>query len=461
MQLPESIETYGYFWLAEKPDNRLTGVLRISARGEASLETFGAFDAAHARPLQQLTGEKLHILGVTDKEGPVTLVDCVVTQQTAVVNVEQLFKSSLHVDRVFCGAHFDTEEVCFSGMTFAVEGLDEWFSFHHRPFSHEMDPTGKMSFTYSPPESITFQLPDDLSIGFHMGVRTSLGLFQETITTQMSISVESSRMRSFSDYMQVLQKVKNFLCLVFDRSVSFTSITGSRRELNAPHTAHDEVVIYGRFDPYDLRKENISAGNFLISFHEMANNIHEYLPRWLERYEEYEPTFNLYFAVAANRFMHLEGGFLFLVHGIESLHRRSSSETQMPVEEFNSRLDSIVQSTPGTWKSWVREKLGYANELSLRSRIKQMVTPFDDLFGSESARAAFVSRVVSTRNYLTHYNEGIKEQAVTDAGELLRLHSKLEALVQLHLLRLLEIDHDHIWQMAMRYPPLRRKLRNE
>ena len=131
---------------------------------------------------------------------------------------------------------------------------------------------------------------------------------------------------------------------------------------------------------------------------------------------------------------------------------------QMPADEFNSLLDSILQSTPETRRSWVRERLRYANELSLRSRIGQMVAPFGDLFGEESERSAFVSRVVSTRNYLTHYDEGIKEQAVTDARELLRLHSKLEALVQLHLLRLLEIDYEDIRQMATRYPPLRQKL---
>ena len=454
----ESIETHGYFWLAEKPGNRLTGTLRISERGEPSLEIFGAFDSPGNGPPRRLTGERLHILGVTDKAGPVTLVDCIVAQQTNVVNVEPLAKSSLHVDCVFWGAHFDTEDICFSEMTFSVEGLDEWFTFHHRPFSHDMDHTGRMSFTYSQPEPTTFQLPDNLSIGFHMGAGTNSSLYQQTITTKMSISIESSRKRSFWEFMQVLRKVKNFICLAFDRTVSFTSITGSRRESNSPHTPYDTVAIYGQFDPYDLPKEDISAGNFLISFDEMAHNIPEYLPRWLERYEEYEPTFNLYFAVAANRHMHLEGGFLFLVHGIESLHRRSSYETQMPAEEFNSLLDSILQSTPKTRRRWVRERLRYANELSLRSRIKQMVAPFSDLFGTESSRATFISRVVSTRNYLTHYDEGIKEQAATDAGELLRLHSKLEALVQLHLLRLLEIDYDHIRQMATRYPPLRRKL---
>ena len=55
MQLPESIETYGYFWLPGKPDNRLTGVLRISDRGDASLEMFGTFNSPRARPLQKLT----------------------------------------------------------------------------------------------------------------------------------------------------------------------------------------------------------------------------------------------------------------------------------------------------------------------------------------------------------------------------------------------------------------------
>ena len=115
MQLLESIETHGYFWLAEKPDNRLTGALRISEKGDASLEMFGAFESPHNRPLGKLTGERLHILGVTDKAGPVTLIDCIVVQQQSVVNVELLSKSNLHIGCVFWGAHFDTEEIFFLG----------------------------------------------------------------------------------------------------------------------------------------------------------------------------------------------------------------------------------------------------------------------------------------------------------------------------------------------------------
>ena len=458
MRLPESIETYGYFWLEGKPDNRLTGVLCISERGEPSLEIFGSFDSPFNGPSKRLTGQNLHILGVTDRAGAMTLVDCVVVEQNDVVNVGLLSRSSLHVGCVFWGAHFDTQEIHFSGMAFSVEGLDEWFVFHHRPFSHDWEPPRPMSVTYKQPEPITFPISDGLDIGFHMRAGTKSSLFQEVITTKMSIEIESIEPRSFSGFMQVLRKVKSFLSLAFDRTVSFTSITGFRLEPNAPYTLHNSVAIYGRFDPYDLPKEDIGPGSSLISFDEMAPNIQEYLPRWLENYEEYEPTFNLYFTVVANRYMHLEGAFLFLTNGIESLHRRGSTDTQMPTEEFDCLRDSILRNTPGKWRSLIGERLKYANELSLRRRIREMITPFDDLFGSDSARKALIQQVVSTRNYLTHYDQSTKSQAVTEPQKLLQLRHKLEALVQLHLLHLLGIDLEHIKSMANRYPPLRKKL---
>ena len=461
MQIPEPIETYGHFWLAGEPNNRLWGLLSVSEKGDAALELFGTLDSPHDMPSWQHMAKALRILGVTDKVGAVTLVDCFVLKQTTVDNIGgQFAKSSLRVGCVFWRAHFDTKEISFSRITFSVEGLDEWFVRHHRPFSSGEDQTGTMSITYSQPEPIEFQIPGDLIISFHMGAGKHVGMFQETINTKMRISIESSQSRSFSEFMQVLRKVKNFLCLSFDRTVSFTSITGYRQESNAPDSLHNTVDIYGRFDPYDLLKQDISpAENFLLSFKEIAHNVHEYLPRWLEHYEEYEPTFDLYFAVTTNRYMHLQGRFLFLVQGIESLHRRRNSETRMPAEEFNALLDTIMQSTPDQWKQWVLATMKYANQPSLRNRIRAMISPFKDLFGNESAQKTFTNQVVNTRNYLTHYDSGIKNEAVTEPQELLQLHSKLEALVQLHLLRLVGIEHAHIRNMATRYPPLRQKLR--
>ena len=459
MQIPEPINAHGYFWLADAPDNRLSGVLAISENGNANLEVFGSFDPVRDRRGRRLTEKKLRVLGVTDKTGPVTLVDCILVEQNDVQNAGGvLSKSSLHVDCVFSGTHFETEELCFSSITFSVEGLDEWFWRYHRPFSGGRGTAGKITLSYTSPAPINFQLSDDFTISFYMRAGQHLGMFEETITTRMSIGIDSNNMRPFSEFMQVLRKVRNFLCLAFDRTVSFTFVTGMKPSAANFGVPHESVGIFSRFEAYDPLKEDFSPGHFLISFEEVAQNIHEYLPRWLDRYGEFEPTFNLYFAVTSNRYMHLEGGFLFLVHGIESLHRRSSSESRMPEAEFTKLLDSILLSCPDQWRQWLQVRLKYANEISLRSRVRQMICPFNDLFGTESARKTFVNQVVNTRNYLTHYDQDIKNQAVNDPQELLRLHHKLEALVQLHLLKLLGIDPDRIGNLATRYPPLLRKL---
>ncbi len=464
MQLQTPINTYGNFWLVNKPDDRLPGILNITIEGAASLDLFGTFKFLQndSGSDWQLLTEKLHILGATNKLGAVTLIDCFIVNHNQVRNIELLSKFTIDIGRVFGRTHFETEEPCFFGMTFSVEGLDEWFAFYHRPFSSEGDPFERMSITYSKPDSIIFDIPDNFTISFNMGVETESAQFQETVTSRMNVCIESSQMRPFSDFLYMLIKVKNFLSFVIDRTVSFTSITGDSQDPDNQSTSGTfpiPVEIYGRFDPYDLPKADVRLGNVLISFDALAHNIQDCLSRWLTNYEEYEPTFNLYFLVMANRYMHLEGGFLFLVNGIESLHRRSSTETRMPPEEFHCLRDTILQNTPDLWKRLVDEKLKYANELSLRSRIKQMIEPFGDLFGSNADRNAFVNRVVNTRNYLTHYDNSIKDQAVTDPRKLLQLRFKLEALVQLHLLYCLGVEHDHIDALARQYSPLKSKLR--
>ena len=455
MQIPEPIETYGYFWLIDEPNIRLSGLLRISENGDATLDIFGSFSPSIDALIQQPTGQSLRIMGVTSEAGAVTLVGCMVVEWNTVINIERLSKTRLHVGCVFWGEHFDVEDITLSGMTFSVEGLDEWFAFHHRPFSNNITQSNSVSFAYNQPDSISFEIPNQFLISFHMSHTGNASLFRLAITAKMSITLASTTPRVFSEYMETLQKLRNFLCLAFDRTVSFTSITGRWKK---PDDSYSSVGIYSKFEPYDPLRETISAVNFLIPFEEISHNIRECIIRWLRNYEENEPTFNLYFAVTANRYIHLEGGFLFLVHGIESMHRRTSSDTRMPVEEFNNFIHSVLESTPSEWRQCVQEAFQHANELSLGSRIRKMISPFKELFGAKSARDEFVNKVVNTRNYLTHYDEGIKNKAVTDPQELLQLQSKLIALLQLHLLKILGIEHDKIKDMACKYLPLREKL---
>ena len=173
-----------------------------------------------------------------------------------------------------------------------------------------------------------------------------------------------------------------------------------------------------------------------------------YYAKWVKNYEISEPAFNLYFSTKSGGQKYLDGKFLSLAQGIETLHRRNSQETQMPEEEFSTLKDKILKAIPNQKQNeWIKTKLEYANELSLRKRIKQMIEPFKDLFGNAGKRNSFISKVVVTRNYLTHYDSNLESEAA-HGEELWKLYRKLEALFQLHFLQLIGMDIESIKSIA-------------
>ena len=181
----------------------------------------------------------------------------------------------------------------------------------------------------------------------------------------------------------------------------------------------------------------------LFLYRNFEKEFEEILNRWLKNYETSEPAFNLYFASKSGAHKYLDGKFLSLVQGIETLHRRNSQETPIPEEEFSNLVDTMLKDVPHDKGEWIREKLKYANELSLRKRIGEMIEPFEDFFGSNSERKYFISKVVTTRNYLTHYDSMIEDQAAS-GEDLWMLCRKLEALFQLHFLRIIGVKAEDI-----------------
>ena len=72
---------------------------------------------------------------------------------------------------------------------------------------------------------------------------------------------------------------------------------------------------------------------------------------------------------------------------------------------------------------------------------------------------SFISGIVDTRNYLTHYSSDLQSSAVKGKN-LIFLNEKLEALFQLHLLRLMNLNSDEISEIANNHYSLNVKLKN-
>lgn len=444
--MSEAIEESGYFWLPDNPGSRLPGTLRISETGESSLEIIGSFsDPLDVNALKNPEPLK-RVVGLI-RNDMVTLENCYYKKRD--ISFGGISKTIIGARFAFKGVGYESSDsISFSKLEFSVEGLDEWLSITGLRVDYDWENKGA-TIKYIPPKEIPIQLPDgiDLKFTFSWTLPGAPVVTEAKITQKAIVSLTSQSLRKLEDFLALASKITNFLCFAIDETVSLVSATGYsheiKRENGEGQTREKPIRIYFQ----DIRSSDVKAKveshRMLFHYGHIAKDLERILNNWLANYTTSEPAFNLYFTAKAGAQKYIDGRFLSLAQGIETLHRRNSTKTLMPENEFKQMLQIISKNCPGEKKHWLNDRIAYGNELSLRQRLTEMLEPFQNLYGTETERRAFIGKVVDTRNYLTHYDERLSNKATTGI-EFWQLCMKLEVLFQLHFLRLMGLTNDTI-----------------
>ena len=455
MRLSHSIEKPGFFWLPEDAENRVPGILHISESGKVTLEVF-------RDPMRDIIEKRRlgdppyisedwnldRIVGVIGNE--LITLDGVYIENAPLLIGDGVSTSTILANRAFLGVKYEKgEKVVFSELRFSIDGLDEWLPTSGLRVGFNPKDGSIHSIDSIPSKEIVLNLPDEIELK---------SIFEDDKTY---ISFISKKLRPIEDFLDLVFKLHNFLSFAIDKTVSIGSIIGYSSEITQEigEGKKDKIPIriYYQSIPYSGEKLKNYWSDMLFSYRDVADEFEEIITKWLENYDIYEPTFNLYFASVSSDQKYMEWKFLSLAQGIETLHRRSSQEMEMPEEEFIKIKKNVLEATPNEKQEWLAVRLKYANELSLRKRIKQMIQPFKDLFGNGKERDSFISKVVDTRNYLTHYDSGLETKAAS-GEDLWRLCMKLEALFQLHFLRLIGVNLESIKSIVNKNSTLRDKI---
>ena len=475
MRLAEPIETTGMFWLPEEPETRLPGVLRISETSEIMVELTGVIGnppsvfsnvgAAGTPRSGDGDSDLARIVGTVEKGGQITLDRCF-RQGGKLVFPSGLFRSTFHASLAFLGVEYGKEEqVSFSEFSFSVDGLDAWLS---------ISGIGKLEFeegTEKTSGSIRFHTPEDISLTLSSGDQlefsfslsfpnVAISVAEMAVKQTSLVRVRSERPQSVEYFSTIAVRLCNFLSLALDQDVGIQSMTGYLdQETDDGKGWQHPVRAYAQFPPLIDRSPSIRRHRALFLFPAVADRIGDVVTKWFDSYDTFAPALDLYFASRTQTQAYLETKALWLAQALETLHRRSSDETEMPHEEFRERIDLVIKSCPANIQDWVREKLQYENGLSFKSRIERLVEPFASWFGSNSSESeAFIRRIRDTRNYLTHYDAETTKKRADRPDELVALYREMEALLQLHLLRLIGFDHSSIGSLVEQNARLRRKL---
>ena len=453
MKNNDPIETQGYFWLPNSPNEKLPGTLFISKFGEVSVDLLGIPGDYVTEINKIMNGEHEQIdriCGIVRKGGYVTLTNCryhsVNTQMGG--GVDEIL---INAETAFIGGAFGEQELTFTEYDFWLEGLSEWLNMSGIDTNFDLS-TKSGTIEYHLPEPIAHVLSDGTTLSFEFAGTGPplLPAFPPTdvrITQTPYISLKSSVPQHIEYFNSKAITLSRFFSLAVDEEVQIQSV----KIITTARLSNDQTVgtypirVYCNFPAAIDKNADIKPHRILFRYADVSN-LDEMINSWLSNYktDTFANALDSFFLSRSNSPMSLQSRFLNLCQSVEVIHRRMfPGERIIPKQKFRHLKDPLLDFLPDDCPDFLRNKINSANQLSLRDRVERMMTQFENWFEDGETSKEFAKRVSDTRNVLTHLHGRTDEQAST-AQELGNLYNKLETLATLYVLKLLGLTKSDI-----------------
>ena len=465
MKIKENINKTGNFWLPPYHEP-VPGVISISNENGIVLEVAKSLVNDPVGIVSSFINldNVFQVIGHIQEYGFMILDGCQISTSGFNFNLSQMQTSQvIWANRVFTGFPQPQNEIpLFNTFKFSIEGIDEWLWIHgiNEKYNHE---ERAITISCKQPESIPFNLTNGmgLEITFDIGNTTSRGPWERGVSQKAYFKLVSEEAQELDEFLSTASKIVDLLCFTINETVSLDSISATSNGLNqiigesitrpAPiNIIYDPRVFYHSKD-----QPKINRNQMLFGFSDIQEGAEGMINKWIESYEQYEHAFDLYFLAQLKPQLSLEVKFLTLAQGLEAYHRKSCGDKYMEDDEFKTIKRKVIKEFPKKDRNWFGARLNYANELTLRDRIRRMVETFNNFFGEEE-KSLLINLIVDTRNYLTHYDSDLELDAAK-GEDLYTLCLKMELLFELHFLDLMGFSEEQIQSIADKCPKLQWK----
>jgi len=449
----EEFEVQGYWWLPEDRENELSGNL-YSEEGDFYLEILGSFSTRFSN-----ISEYDYIHGFTVKGEKVTLIRGMGLNNT--LNAPGISTEKLLISSFIIGEHLsEVSQVKFQSVNIVMTHLTNWFN--SRPFNagtkteEQSDNILNDTISFIPPKVNTFYLKSlDAKIRNHYSY-TRKGDFigDASYSFIESFRITTVERKSYDWFNRIINSVTRLMTLLINEPIYIKKIVFYGEYENIPGTyrkVRKKHFLY--FSQRDVEvKEKFHFFKMLFTFHDIQTNFEKVFDTWFEKETRLRNVYNLYFSDFFNRKEDLETKFLNAVQTLEVYHRSMGYGKIFTDEEKDNYLltigEAIEDLVPENIYKEVNNKLQYFNEYSLSKRLKDIIDHLNKdtrvyLLESNRMTKSFIYKVVSTRNYLTHYGEGL-EKKVYKGIELYYATIILKTLAGILLFKELSIDEEKV-----------------
>jgi len=294
---------------------------------------------------------------------------------------------------------------------------------------------------------------------FTAEIRVAAGWSTNAIPSQIPSVVPESRIQvSFSEP-PLLESATKLIPLMLSffslatlsavRVSSFTCESDSAEPMmptdNGERPSYHPIMVWYRGLSQDISYDGLSDANMFFTYSDLKESgILDALVKTLVRYDEFDHLLPLLVPESGDFYSYSRQRFLNAMQSLEYLDRMAGHSAVLASDEFEARKKEILEGVQSSIRSWLTEKLQYANEPNLRKRMKNIVLKNVELLQTTvDEQDRLVDNAVKTRNYLVHLDSEAREGAILD-GRLIELTDKAEALARLSFLRAIGFSEERL-----------------
>lgn len=354
--------------------------------------------------------------------------------------------------------------ISFDQVQFSVEGMEDWVNesgippFAERKFV-------EWSTTYKKPDDVVLYQTDKLKLELVYTCRLGKDDIEHrvSLTEKTYFRLKYNEATSMHDLILAASKLTTFLCFAIGQTVSIKDVVASNgaiREKSHPFKGtvlEQGALIFYSSIPYTPDRPKINKNDMLFCFSHLKDCSAQIFGNWLDAYRKLDPAISIYFSAVSGGHNYLDRKFIALVQALEIYHRKTSNERLMPEDAYKKLSETLLNCCPKDNEEWLKGKLSFGNEISLKCRLKYLIAPFEGLFDKHENIGKLIKNIGDTRNYHTHYDRSLETREI-NGEDLWKLCMKVEAIFQLILLQELGLKLTDIESVVAYNSQLKRKL---
>ncbi|MHA6493145.1 ApeA N-terminal domain 1-containing protein [Pseudomonas borbori] len=413
MRVPEDIVRKGMFWKAGCENRKTAGVLTIKNGGMSELELIGSLEEDDLYGVSGEITNSFTVCGQIDNDNFTTLYGCFYKRKSHSLT-SGISTSILKSSRALLGiAPVDTDDqFSYKSIYFEMENIESWIDITGFKIikPHNVD---KFLVEYELPPHIEATLPNvgRVKIDFNIGIPFRF-ISEVNLKQTAAIKIYPEAPMKINDAAVVISKIQHFIIFATQKALPLRNVKAilSEDDSSADEISHI-IKWYYESSPFQSDSKNLEKENQLFTLSEVSTNLESYLKNWFSIYQKAQPSLMLYFSVVSGAHKYGESINLSISQAAETYQRKMSGN----------------------------------KNLTFRQRIEEFVCPFSALCDFDIG--SFLESTVNTRNYLTHYNENIKNKSASGI-DLYFLNKKIQDFMTLNLLKDIGFDFSLIEQIS-------------